>query len=264
MRLGYVAGCLVGLVACAQGVQDNEADLIDTAGSSSFAGTGQVGSAGSLNRAGTGSSVAGTGSGVAGSGSAGRGGSGAGGAGSAGAAGKAGGVGTSGGPGVGGGTGEQGCSHPQPGSTGFTLSYQAKDAADSVPYIYFRVEIKNPDDPVALTDLKLRYYFNNDLTSPATDFYSPQVKHANGNTDNLGANDVTATFTPTYLEVGFTSAALLATGETLQFEVHMHATPSPTPHTQTGDYSFKNQTAIAPWCNITLHQSTALAWGTPP
>lgn len=261
MRLGYVVGCLVGLVACAQGTQDNEADLIGGAGASSFAGTSPVGMAGSnTNRAGSGS----MGSAGSSTGSAGRGGSGAGGSGNAGAAGRAGGVGTSGAPGVGGGTGEQGCSHPQPGSTGFTLSYQAKDAADSVPYIYFRVEIKNPDDPVALTDLKMRYYFNNDLTSPMTDFYSPQVKHANGNTDNLGANDVTATYTPTYLEVGFTSAALLATGETLQFEVHMHSTPSPNPHSQTGDYSFKNQTAIAPWCNITLHQSTALAWGTPP
>ena len=134
----------------------------------------------------------------------------------------------------------------------------------SVPYIYFRVEVKNPDDPIALTDLKVRYYFKNDLTAPATDFYSPQIKHANGNTDNLGANDIAMTYMPTYMEVGFTSAAYLAKGETLTFEVHTHSTPSPAPHDQSMDYSFTAQTSLMPWCKITLHQQTALAWGTPP
>jgi hypothetical protein len=165
---------------------------------------------------------------------------------------------------TGGGTGAQGCSHPQPGAMGLVVQYMDEAAASSVPYIYFNIEIDNPDDnPVAVSDLRFRYYFNNDLTTPVTDFYSPQTKDAQGITHNLDADALKAAYMPTYLEVSFTTDALLNTGDSLMFQVHMHSDPNPGSHDQTMDYSYSPSTTLMPWCHVTVYQQTALAWGTP-
>ena len=148
---------------------------------------------------------------------------------------------------------------------GMTVKYAAKAAQPSVPYVYFGIEINNPDEQaVALSDLHLRYYFKNDLTTPVTDFYSPQIRTSNGTTHGVDGS-LTATYMPTYLEVSFTSTSTLMPKETLIFEVHMHSDPTPGMHDQSMDYSFSaTSTALTPWCNIALYQSSALAWGTPP
>jgi Cellulose binding domain len=166
---------------------------------------------------------------------------------------------------AGGGMGTLGCTHLQPGGTsGLQVQYKAEDAAGSVPYVYFDIEIDNLDDAaVALADLHLRYYFSNDLTNPTTEFYAPEIKHSNGNTDNLGANDMKATYAPTYVELTFTSALSLTRGENVSFKVHMHSDPSGT-HSQASDYSFSAGSALMPSCKEILYQQTALAWGTPP
>ena len=265
MRLGgYVVG-IAGFVACAQGVQSPGMDSADDNGGSSSALAGSVGLSGSFSASGSFSNVAGTSShggttGASGAAST----AGKGGASHGGSAGTAAGGSSAGGPSVGGGTGELGCSHPQPGDTGLTLSYMTMAATMSVPYVYFKVDVVNPDDnAIALSDLKLRYYFANDLTAPHTDFYSPQIKHTNGNTENLGANDVTATYTPTYLEIGITSAGMLMNKEHLSMEVHMNSNPVQN-HDQSADYSFSAAaTALTPLCKITVYQGTALTWGTP-
>jgi hypothetical protein len=167
---------------------------------------------------------------------------------------------------TGGGTGALGCSHPQPGATtGLVVQYQDNAAGTSVPYIFFGIEIDNPDDnAVAVSDLRFRYYFNNDLTTPVTDFYSPQTKDAKGITHNLDANALKATYMPTYLEVSFTTDALLNTGESLMFQVHMHSDPNPGSHDQSTDYSYSPSTTLMPSCHVIAYQQTALAWGTPP
>ena len=270
MRLGCAVVSIAGIAACAQGIPSE--GLTDEGGASAAAGSGNagpIGGGGAPGGAGApaqGGAIGGAGKGGATGGGA-TGGGGKGGAtGSAGKGGTGGssGGGTAGSGTAGAGTGPQGCSHPLFGGTGITLSYMPKDAAASVPYVYFRIEIKNPDDPILLSDLHIRYYMMNDLTAPTTDFYSPQVKHANGNTDNLGANDLTATYNPTYVEFSVSSAAMLLMGETFQFDAHLHSTPEPTNHAQGSDYSFTPATAVMPWCNITVFQATALAWGTPP
>ena len=147
---------------------------------------------------------------------------------------------------------------------GPTVQFKSMAPDMSVPYIYFYIEIDNPDDnPLTLSDLHLRYYFDNDLTNPMTDFYSPQTKDAKGITHNLGSNDLKATYMPTYVEVGFTSAVQLNIGENVTFQVHMHSDPSGQ-HSQSGDYSYSPSTSLIPWCNVALFQQSALAWGTPP
>jgi hypothetical protein len=168
---------------------------------------------------------------------------------------------------VGGGSGTLGCTHLQPGGTlGLQVKYKTDAPAASVPYIYFDIEIDNLDDtPIALNELHYRYYFNNDLTSPVTEFYSPQIKLVSGTTMPLGGGDLTATYKPTYLEVSFTSTLSLNKNENVYFQVHMHSDPSPGAHTQASDYSFDAAAGtLAPSCKQVLYQQTALAWGTTP
>ena len=265
MRLGGYVVCIAGAVACAQGIQSPDAQGLDAqGGGGSLAAAGTTGISGGLSSSGApahggalggaGTSSAGNGGGSTATGGAASGGKG----GSSGAA-------AAGASATGGGTGMPGCSHPQPGGEGMTLKYMVKAKENSVPYVHFAVEINNPDDQaIALADLHLRYYFKNDLTTPATDFYSPQIRTSNGTTHGVDGS-LTATYMPTYLEVNFTSSSSLMTKETLLFEVHMHSDPSPGMHDQSMDYSFSAATtSLTAWCKIALYQSSALAWGTPP
>ncbi len=136
---------------------------------------------------------------------------------------------------------------PPPASSSSTKTTRPEP---DVPYIYFNIEIDNPDDnAVAVSDLRFRYYFNNDLTTPVTDFYSPQTKDAQGITHNLDA-DALVTYMPTYLEVSFTTDALLNTGDSLMFQVHMHSDPNPGSHNQSMDYSYSPLTTLMPWCHV--------------
>ena len=259
MRLGGLFVCIAVAVACAQGVQSPGTDGLDDSGgggSLAAAGAGPTGISGRFSS--SGGPAQGGALGSAGA-------IGGGGRGGGSSAGGKGGSSTAGAPAAGGGTGAQGCSHPQPGGAGMTLKYQAKATENSVAYVHFGVEISNPDEQaVALSDLHLRYYFNNDLTTPATDFYSPQIRSFNGTTHGVDGS-LTATYMPTYLEVNFSSSATLMTEEALLFEVHMHSNPSPGMHDQTMDYSFSAaNTSLTPSCKVVLYQSSALAWGTPP
>ena len=282
LRLGFGA-CLLSLFACAEGIEAPGTDLTsgsdpNTAGTggmpaSTFggnvgtAGTGNVGQGGSLASAGGTSTAGSTSHGGTGGNATTSGGSSAGGAGgkASGTAGSGGGsAGTS--SGTGGGTGALGCTHLQPGGVnGLQVQYRAEDAGATVAYVYFDIEVDNLDDnPVLLSDLHVRYYFVNDLTTPVTDFYAPQIKHANGTTENVGAGDLTATYTSTYVEVAFSSSQQLQKNENVSFKVHMHSDPNPGMHVQGSDYSFDASGTLAPSCKVTLYQQTALAWGTPP
>jgi hypothetical protein len=269
LRLGCLS-CVVSVVACAQGVSSpgTEGLTDDAGGSVSSAGAGTSNTAGSgdtgdvagsppiVAGGSTGSSGASSGSGA---GATGGGSTGTAGGGTSSAAGSSGAT-----QSTGGGTGAQGCSHPQPGAMGLVVQYKDNAADSSVPYIFFSIEIDNPDDnAVAISDLHFRYYFNNDLTTPVTEFYSPQTKDAQGSTHNLDGSALEATYTPTYLEVGFTTDAQLNTGESLMFQVHMHSDPDPGSHDQSTDYSYSPSTTLTPWCHVTVYQQTALAWGTP-
>jgi hypothetical protein len=138
------------------------------------------------------------------------------------------------------------------------VQYKVDDTGNS--YMYFDVEIDNLDDtPVPLTDLHYRYYFTNNLTSTATDIWTPYLKPAGGNQQDLSG--VMTAYTPTYLEVTFTGAQSLQKNDHVFFTVHVHSDP----HPQAGDYSFDAAaTTLAPSCKQILYQQTALAWGTPP
>lgn len=282
MRLGFGA-CLLSLLACAEGVQSPGLDELtsgsdpNSGGAGGSAGTplstlagnynsGNAGATASVGGASAGGSTSHVGGGGAGGHPSAAGGSaGASGSHSGGASGAAGGGSAGMSSGAGGGTGALGCTHLQPGGVnGLQVKYKADDTGATVAYIYFDVEIDNLDDtPIILSDLKVRYYFTNDLSSPQTDFYAPQIKHANSVTEPL-SGDPMATYTPSYLEVSFSSSQQLQKNESLAFQVHMHSSPSPGMHVQGSDYSFDSSGALAPSCKVVLYQQTALAWGTPP
>jgi hypothetical protein len=263
--------CLLGVMACAQGIQSpgTDEDLTDTSGGSSGAlsesgatslsSSGAVGASGSTSQggafgaSGSGSISAGTGgTGTAGSSAGGaRGGTGGAGTGTAGSS-------TS----LGGGTGAQGCTFAQPGDVGFALQYKWENATDS---IYFDVEIDNPNErTVTIGDLKFRYYLvTSDLGTLTTDFYLKQIKRFNGTTQDLDVTP-TATVTAAYLEISFPgSASTLATTESLTIKVHAHNSDYKI-HDETNDYSYSPSTTLIPWCKIVLYEQTAIAWGTPP
>jgi hypothetical protein len=286
--LCLVPGLFTLFVACAQGVPSLGVEDLNGEGESgapgSIAAGGSFGVAGSVSSAGSTSTSQGGTFGASGSanGSAGHGGSGAsagsssggslgstnGGAGgtSTSSAGTSAGGSSAGSGSVGPGAGPLGCSYLQPGNTvGLQVQFKTEAGDASVPYIYFDIEVDNGDDtPVPVSDLRLRYYFSNDLVTPTTDFYAPLVKHVNGNTENIDATAFTASYTPNYVEITSTSSLQLMKGESLAYKVHMHSTPNPTNHVQASDYSFSNTTALAPTCKVVLYQQTALAWGTPP
>jgi hypothetical protein len=270
--------CLLGIVACAQGIQSpvTDEDLTDTGGSSgalsgsgatSVSSSGALGTSGSTSQGGAfgvsgsgsssagaspgGSSTGGSSAGGTTSSQAGAGGTGTAGAGTAGSS-------TS----LGGGTGAQGCTFAQPGDVGFALQYKWENATDS---IYFDVEIDNPNQrTVTIGDLKFRYYLvTSDLGTLTTDFYLKQIKRFNGTTQDLDVTP-TATVTATYLEISFPgSASTLATTESLTIKVHAHNS-NYTIHDETNDYSYSPSTTLIPWCKIVLYEQTAIAWGTPP
>lgn len=168
----------------------------------------------------------------------------------------------SGGSGVAGGTGAQGCAHPQPGDMGLLLQYRPANTNTTADAIQFDLQIDNPDDRmVSIANLTLRYYFNNDLGTPMADIWLSQIKAVNTTTRTVDAPKLT--FTPTYMEATFTSTDLLATGESLLLQLHIHNADYMM-HDQSMDYSFEPATALMPWCHIVVNEQTALAWGTPP
>ena len=277
LRLGCTIACIAciaGVAACAQGIQsEGFTDGDGSAGALAAAGS-VIATSGALN-GGAGSSArggatvgAGRANGGSSNGGSSNGGSSNGGkSGATGSAGKGGAAGSgTGGGSAGAGTGPQGCSHPQPGEDlGLTVQSKSNAPDLSVPYVFFEVQIDSPEaDSMPLSELTLRYYFVNDLTSPMIDIYSPQVIHTSSNTDNVSAGDVKTKFAPTYLEVSFSSTYALLKGEHLKFQAHFSSLPVAN-HDQSNDYSFNSASAFTPNCKLALFRgaSNALAWGTP-
>ena len=167
---------------------------------------------------------------------------------------------------TGGGTGAQGCSHPQPGAvtTGLVVQYQDDAAGASVLHdlLQHRNRQSRRQPRRTVSDLRFRYYFNNDLTTPVTDFYSPQTKDAQGITHNPDADALWRTrCRRTSRSPAFLRRMPATIGDSLMFQVHMHSDPNPGSHDQSMDYSYSPSTTLMPWCHVIAYQQTALAVG---
>jgi hypothetical protein len=131
--------------------------------------------------------------------------------------------------------------------------------------------VSNARVAVALSDLKIRYYF----TADAVTTFTSAVDFA-----QIGNVYVTLTFVAMnpavpgadhYMEIGFTSGAGVlasgsATGDILtRFSGATSGAEGLPSLTQANDYSFDaTKTTDALWDHVTLYNAGTLAWGVPP
>ncbi|WP_437635306.1 cellulose binding domain-containing protein [Sorangium sp. So ce854] len=148
------------------------------------------------------------------------------------------------------------------------MQYAVREAASSTQNLSFKVRVRNTgDEPIALGDVTIRYWFTADGASSAfvgeCDF-----------TEVAGGRDgITRTFGTTsgteadrYLELGFSSAAgNLAPGATSgETQIRIHSADYE--HMmQMNDHSFDaTLTAWTSWENMTAYHDGVLAWGVEP
>lgn len=273
-RFGFVISLPLLLVACATAQDDT--GLTDGAGSPG------AGLPGGLS--GSPSGVSGSGSGVAGSvSSAGRAGSvGAGGSSAAGSSsgGKGGTAGSSGGStgGKGGAAGPSGGSGPvfEAGECAVTptMSLQYQQTSNNVKQIGATFTFVNTSDtPIAVGDLKIRYFFSNEEASGwKAMVYSAQVDGGTGGYRPLTAGTtvkplgMSLSGADTYTEVAFTAGVTLEKGATAKVSWDMQPNDYNAPdQVQTNDYSYDaTATALKTWDHVAIYSGATLVWGCTP
>lgn len=135
------------------------------------------------------------------------------------------------------------------------VQYRAGDTNvnDSQIKPYFNIK-NNGTTAVNLSDLKLRYYFSKEGSADMTAW----VDWA-----QVGQSNVTTTFTPNYVEVGFTAGAgaLQPGAQTGDIQLRM-AKNDWSPLDESNDYSFDaTKTSYADWNKVTLYKGGTLVWG---
>jgi hypothetical protein len=248
-----------------------------SAGTSATGGSGVGGTSGSTGASGTtgsagkgGTSAGGTSSaGTSSGGSAGKGGTSAGGTSSAG---------TSSGGSASGGTGSAGTSASggsggSVSGNGVTVQYKVVSAAAMSVYIQCELFVKNAGpNTYAVSDLKVRYYFTDDVREPMS--FSMNFSHiaTSGANQDLTVTETSMAMVPTaptadtYLEFSFSSShSTLAPGETLDFSWRYNPTAQDNSFNQTNDYSFDaTKTAQADWSHVVAFQNGTVIWGAVP
>ncbi|WP_437780629.1 cellulose binding domain-containing protein [Sorangium sp. So ce1097] len=148
------------------------------------------------------------------------------------------------------------------------VQYAVREAAASTQNLSFKVNVRNTgDEPIALSDVTIRYWFTADGASSAFEGECDFTEVAGGR------DGITRTFGTTsgteadrYLELGFSPAAgNLAPGATAgetQIRIHSERYEH---MMQTNDHSFDaTLTAWTPWENMTAYRDGVLAWGVEP
>lgn len=270
-RFGLVISVPLWFVACATAQDDT--GLVDGAGApSSQAGlpgtsgapSGISGStsAGATSRAGA--SSAGSSSGGA-TGSAGRGGAG-------GASAGAGGLATGGTGGGGAGSGPVFEAGECAAAASMTLQYQ--QTGNNQKQISATFTFMNTSDtPVAVGELKIRYFFSNEETGGwKAMVYSAQIDGGTGGYRPLTANvsvkplGMSLDGADTYTEVGFAAGATLEKGATGKVSWDMQPNDYNAPdQVQTNDYSYDaTATVLKTWDHVAIYRGADLVWGCTP
>ena len=147
-------------------------------------------------------------------------------------------------------------------TTSLELMYQCGDDTNGnavKPYVSL---INNGSSSVALSDLKVRYWYTKDGTASET-FKVDYSK-------TISASDITGAFADVtnghYMETGFKTAAgsLAAGGNTGTIKLRANKSDWSN-YIQTDDYSFDaTKTSLTDWSNITVYYQGILVWGTEP
>jgi len=147
-------------------------------------------------------------------------------------------------------------------TTSLELKYQCGDATNGNAVKPVILLINNDTSSVALSDIKVRYWYTKDSNISETFVvdYTPTIS----------ASNITGTFADVtnghYLETGFTPAAgnLAAGGNTGILKLRANKSDWSN-YTQTDDYSFDaTKTSLADWTKITVYYQGQLVWGTEP
>ena len=277
--IGLSFAGVLGLVACASEEIDQSPLLSGTAGDAaaggshaSSAGRGgstaasMPGSAGQVSQGGATGSVAGassTGAGVPG----------------VGGAGEPGGANASGGQSGAAGNSASGGASPVfesgtcASNPSMSLSYQ--QASSNSKQITGRYQFSNTTDtPIALAELKIRYFFSNEETSGwSASIYDAKLEGGTGGyraiTGSMLAVSPLGATVPgadSYLELSFSSTLSIEKGATgtVSWDLQPH-NYSPPDQVQTDDYSY-NAAAVAytVWDHVVIYQGSNLIWGCTP
>ncbi|WP_369215624.1 cellulose binding domain-containing protein [Streptomyces flavofungini] len=120
---------------------------------------------------------------------------------------------------------------------------------------------------VALSDVRIRYYFKSDAGNPSYRFAcSWAVKGCGNITGSFGTLAKPTATADRYLEIGFTSGAgsLAAGADTGDLQLRFHRADWQRLD-QSDDYSFSaTQSAYANWSKVTAQLDGAVVWGTAP
>lgn len=138
------------------------------------------------------------------------------------------------------------------------LQYRAGDtnATDSQIKPHFNIK-NNGSTAVNLSDLKIRYYFSKE-GSAAMDSAIDWAQ--------VGGANILRTFTDTYVELSFTSAAgvIQAGGQSGDIQLRMYKADWSS-FDETNDYSYDpTKTSYQDWDKVTLYQEGSLVWGIEP
>jgi cellulose 1,4-beta-cellobiosidase len=149
--------------------------------------------------------------------------------------------------------------------SGLVAQYKAADSSATDNQMKPHFNIRNTGTTaVALSDVKLRYYFTKDTAAAL----SSAIDWAQIGAANITVNFVpaTGTGTDTYVEVGFTAAAgsLAAGSQTGDIQLRLFKADWSN-FNEADDYSYDGtKTAYANWDKVTLYEAGTLVWGVAP
>jgi hypothetical protein len=146
------------------------------------------------------------------------------------------------------------------------VQFYNQSTAATTNQVYLNIKLVNTgSSPVALSNVKLRYYYTVDGAKAQT-FYCDYTPLGSANVNGTFVTMATAlTGADTYVEIGFTSGAgSLAAGAGTTIQARF-AKSDWSNYSQTNDYSFNSSgTTYADWAKVTGYVSGALQWGTEP
>jgi endoglucanase len=174
-----------------------------------------------------------------------------------------------------GGAADSGGATPDAMTSGLSVRYAALKAQASSAYVQCELHADNTGSSlVPLSELKLRYYFSDDVkkTPQITINWSHVCVPGNCGSTLAVTSTVNALTPPeatadTYLEFSFSSNhPILGPGDTADFAFQMQGpNPAADVYTQTNDYSFDaSKTTPSNWDHVVLLRDTAVVWGLPP
>jgi hypothetical protein len=138
------------------------------------------------------------------------------------------------------------------------LQYRAADTNAADNQIKPHFNIKNTGTTaVNLSDLKIRYYFSQD-GGPTMNSWIDWAQ--------VGGSNITRTFTDSYVELSFNSAAgaITAGGQSGEIQLRMSKADWSN-FNEANDYSYDpTKTSFADWNRVTLYQNGTLVWGIEP